>query len=104
MKVRVSILLSVLLHALVVRLLVWHQVPTPPPQEKIEITVRELPKGNPQSHGSKKSAHKSKGTRGKGKGGIALSKLRPSWSTVLEPGPNEGQLIDPDARGTSEWP
>jgi hypothetical protein len=91
MKVRVFILFSVLLHALVAALFVWRKAPPPIPEEKIEISIRESPKGHPRSHG----------TKGKG---TSLAKLRPSWSSVLKPGANEGRLIDPDARGTSEWP
>lgn len=103
MKMRVFILLSVLLHALVAALFVWQKAPPLPP-EKIEVSIRELPRAHPNSHGTKPSPRTSKEKHGKGKGRISLSKLRPSWSTVLEPGLNEGRLIDPDARGTSEWP
>jgi hypothetical protein len=97
MKMRAFILFSLLLHALVAGLLMWRKAPQPIPEEKIEISIRELPKGDLNSRSAKSSV------RGRGKR-ISLSKLKPSWSSVLEPGPNEGRSIDPEARGTGEWP
>lgn len=90
----------------------WHQTPdAPETTKKIQIEIRESPKGNPEAKGTvsgsktSKNQGRSNGKSKAGKGkGIGLAQLRPNWSTVTEPGPNEGRLIDPDARGTSEWP
>lgn len=88
-----TILLSILLHAAVFYLLSKSKRKEDS-QTKVEIEYRETPK----SQGKGK-----RGTKKKGKG-ISLADLRPSWTTVTEPGPNTGRLIDPDAKGSSEWP
>ncbi len=97
MNARATLLLSLLLHAACLYFFM-HIKKAETQVEKIEVEYREMPKGTPQSH-----ARAGKNPNA-GRGGPSLAQLRPSWKSVTEPGPNTGRLIDPDARGSSEWP
>lgn len=109
---RAWIATSIAIHAIIAAILKWQPAPVAPETpKKIEVTIHEIPQGNPEAKSqvsrrkNSQSQGQSRGKSQKGKGkGFGLAQLRPNWSSITEPGPNEGRLIDPDARGTSEWP